>query len=318
MRAALVRAPGATPQYDEFPDPATSATTEVLDLVAAGLHPVVRSLMSGRHYGSDNSWPAIPGVDAVARTADGALVYTGGTAAPYGTCAERIPVPAGWSVPLPDGADPTVVAAAVNPGLSSWLPLSRRTAERGTLGTVLVLGATGTAGLLAVQNARLLGAPAIIAGGRSEAGLERARSFGAETFSHAGDLSHDLAAALDGRTPDLVLDYAWGPIAEATFQALVGTGMSEDHTDLRYVQIGSAAGPDAMLPAHLLRSRRIELIGAGAGSHSLDQLRRELPRYLWLITDDQLSCPVEVFHLADIATAWVAADAADRRVVVVP
>ncbi|MEJ7649793.1 MAG: hypothetical protein WKF57_12305 [Nakamurella sp.] len=161
-------------------------TTEILELVAAGPHPVVRSLMSGRHYGSDDSWPAIPGVDAVASTADGVLVYTGGTAAPYGTCAERIPVPAGWSVPLPDGADPTVVAAAVNPGLSSWLPLSRRIAERGTLSTVLILGATGTADLLAVQNARILGAPTIIAGGRSDAGLERARSFGANAWAAAG------------------------------------------------------------------------------------------------------------------------------------
>src|SRR5580692_2959053 len=171
MKAAVVSNEAAAPEYAEFADPAAADGRELVELVAAGIHPIVRSLAAGRHYGSTGVWPMIPGVDAVARTSDGELVYTGYPVPPYGTLAERISVPAGVRLVLPPGADPVPVAAGLNPGLSSWLPLTARVREVSRLGTVLVLGGTGMAGLLAVQNARVLGAERVVTAGRSEARL---------------------------------------------------------------------------------------------------------------------------------------------------
>src|ERR1700689_2001689 len=107
MKAAVITSPGATPEYADFADPGAADGRELVELVAAGIHPVVRSLASGRHYGRRGGWP----------------VSRGSPVPPYGTLAERISVPGGMRLRLPAGADPVPVAAGLNPGLSSWLPL---------------------------------------------------------------------------------------------------------------------------------------------------------------------------------------------------
>jgi NADPH:quinone reductase-like Zn-dependent oxidoreductase len=321
MKAAIIDQPGAGPVYGDFAEPVLDDGREQVELVAAGIHPVVRSLASGRHYGSTGSWPLIPGVDAVARTADGAFVYTGYVQAPYGTLAERMAVPAGLRLVLPDGADPARIAAGVNPGLASWLPLTARRAAAGSLGTVVVLGATGMAGLLAVQNARILGAGRVIAAGRNPAGLDLAAGAGADVVAIGGDRPADaeaLAAALDGGSPGLVLDFVWGQPAEAMFDALAGRGLAEDTADIAYVQIGSLAGASAAVPSVLLRSRRITISGSGAGSASVAQIIAELPGYLRLIADGKVEVPVRTFPLSRISDAWAAAAESGQRVVVVP
>ncbi len=321
MKAAIINQAGADPVYGDFAEPVLDDGRELVELVAAGIHPVVRSLAAGRHYGSTGSYPLIPGVDAVARTADGALAYTGYVQAPYGTLAERMAVPGRLRMVLPDGAEPARIAGGVNPGLASWLPLSARRAAIGSLGTVVVLGATGMAGLLAVQNARLLGASRVIAAGRNPAGLDLAAGAGAAVVAIGGDRQADareLAAALDGDSPGLVLDFVWGPPAEAMFDALAGRGLAEDTADIAYVQIGSLAGPSAAVPSVLLRSRRITISGSGAGSASIAQIIAELPGYLQLIADGKVEVPVRTFPLSQISDAWAAAADSGQRVVVVP
>lgn len=109
----------------------------------------MRGLASGRHYGSSGRWPLIPGVDAVVRSADGVLAYSGFPEPPYGTLAERISVPSFLWVPIPEGADPARIAGGLNPGMASWLPLQARRTEIGRLNNMLILGVTGMAGLLA-------------------------------------------------------------------------------------------------------------------------------------------------------------------------
>src|SRR5580658_6250236 len=110
MKAAVVTASDATPEYGEFPEPQVDDGYELVELVAAGLHPIVRSLAAGRHYGSTQSWPVVPGVDVVARTAAGDFIYTGFARPPHGTFAERIAVPRTMRIALPPGADPVQVA----------------------------------------------------------------------------------------------------------------------------------------------------------------------------------------------------------------
>ncbi|NNC11945.1 zinc-binding alcohol dehydrogenase family protein [Planctomonas sp. JC2975] len=321
MKAAVIESAGLAPRYGEFPEPETSEDRELVSLVAAGIHPVVRALAAGSHYGSHGLWPAIPGVDAVARTDDGTLIYTGFIAAPYGTLAERMAVPHAPRLPLPTGADPVQVAGGMNPGLSSWMPLNARRDETGSLGTVLVLGATGTAGILAVQNAFVLGVTRVIGAGRDPERLAAATAFGAETLRLTGDRAADATAirsALGDGSPSVVLDFVWGEPAEATFDALLRHSLDEDEGDTAYVEIGSLAGAEASVPAALLRSTRIRLTGSGAGSASMAELMRQLPVYLDLIATGAVRVPTSSYALSSIEDAWSAASNAGTRAVVVP
>jgi NADPH:quinone reductase-like Zn-dependent oxidoreductase len=321
MKAAVLRGPGSEPEYADFGEPPVPSGRELVELAAAGIHPVVRSLAAGRHYGSTGTYPLIPGIDAVARTAGGGLVYTGYVQPPYGTLAQRMAVPATMKLPLPDGAEPARVAGGLNPGLASWLPLRQRQSGAGPLGTVLILGATGMAGLLAVQNARLLGAGQVIAAGRDQARLARAAAYGATTVPLRGARDATavaLADALGGTAPGLVLDFVWGAPAEAAFAALARRGLEEDDADISYVQIGALAGPEAAVPAALLRSRRIRITGSGAGAASVEMIMAELPGYLQMIAEGRVEVPVRVFPLSAVTDAWAASARCGERVVVVP
>jgi NADPH:quinone reductase-like Zn-dependent oxidoreductase len=321
VKAAVLRGPGGVPEYADFGEPPVPSGRELVELAAAGIHPVVRSLAAGRHYGSAGTYPLIPGVDAVARVRGGGLVYTGYVQPPYGTLAERMAVPAAMKLPLAEGAEPERVAGGLDPGLASWLPLRNRLSETGALGTVLILGATGMAGLLAVQNARILGAERVIAAGRDEARLARAAAYGATTVPLAAArdaTAAALAGVLDGTAPGLVLDFVWGAPAEAAFAALARRGLSEDDADISYVQIGALAGAEAAVPSALLRSRRIRISGSGAGSASVDKIMAELPGYMQLIADGRVEVPVRVFPLSAVSDAWVASADGGERVVVIP
>jgi NADPH:quinone reductase-like Zn-dependent oxidoreductase len=319
MHAAVVGTPDATPVYADFPDPAQQPGREPLRLVGAGLHHVVRGLASGRHYGSNQSYPLVPGVDAVARTGDGRLVYTGLARPPWGTMAERLVTP--FEVELPSGADPLAVAAGMNPGMSGWMPLIARRKEVGALGTVLVLGATGMSGSLAVRAALALGAHRVVAAGRDPEALERLRGLGAVTVPLADVQPAAWAAALGAAVaeapPALVLDFVWGPVAEAAFAALGEAGAGDHEAgDIDYVQIGSLAGTEAALPAALLRSRRIRVIGSGAGSVSKAQMIAEIPDIIAHFADGTFDAPYTVYPLSRVGEAW--AHQGRTRAVIVP
>lgn len=318
MRAAVVTAPGAPPVCGDVPEPAISPAHELLHLVGAGLHNVVRGMATGRHYSSGRmTYPLVPGIDAVARTGDGRLVYTGYARPPFGTMAERLFTPLQAELPL--GADPLMIAAGMNPALSGWMVLTTRRKELGALGTVLVLGATGMSGSLAVQGALALGAERVIAGGRDPESLEQLQAAGAMTVSLAHDgpdsMEKALADAVSEASPGLVLDYLWGPVAEATF-AVLGRSGDDTEANTAYVQIGSLAGPTASLPADLLRSRRIQITGSGIGSQSAEAMLAEAPAVMDRFADGSLHLPYTAFPLSRIGEAW--AHTGRSRAVVVP
>jgi NADPH:quinone reductase-like Zn-dependent oxidoreductase len=321
MKAAVVYEANSDPVYDDFDEPAAGSDSQLVDLVAAGIHHLTRSVASGRHYSRKAVFPVIPGLNAVGRTAGGQLVFTSSAPPPLGTLAERIVSPDAMRFPLPAGASPEAVAAGVNPGMASWLPLRARQDEAGELGTVLVLGATGMSGYLAVQNARRLGASRVIGAGRSPAGLDRAAAAGAGTVALTGDRDADagaLAGALDGAAPGLVLDFVWGAVAETAFAALGRQGFAEDTAGTKYVQIGALGGPEAAVPSALLRSRRVTISGSGAGSVSAAQIKAQIPEYIQLIADGSVDVPYRTFPLSDIGAAWAASAQSGPRVVVVP
>ncbi|PJJ70877.1 NADPH:quinone reductase-like Zn-dependent oxidoreductase [Diaminobutyricimonas aerilata] len=318
MRAAIFTAPDASPVCADFPEPTVPPGSEPLQLVGAGLHNVVRGLATGRHYGRGQMrYPLVPGIDAVARTSDGRLVYTGYARPPFGTMAERLFAP--FQADVPAGADPLAIAAGMNPSLSGWMVLTARRRELGALGTVLVLGATGTSGSLAVQGALALGAERVIAAGRDQGTLEQLRGEGATTVSLAHDgpdsLERALADVVSETAPGLVLDYLWGSVAEAAFAALGRSG-EDVEADTSYVQIGTLAGAKAALPADLLRSRRIRITGSGVGSVSHEEMLAEAPEVMARFADGTLHLPYTAFPLSRIGEAW--AHTGRSRVVVVP
>ncbi|NMN99770.1 zinc-binding alcohol dehydrogenase family protein [Gordonia sp. TBRC 11910] len=322
MKAAVVGAAGATPTFTDFADPTVHDGQRVVELVAAGLHPVVRARISGRHYSSENVWPAVPGLDAVARTDDGRLIYTGMVAAPWGTFAERFAVPSSFAVELPDGVDPLAVAAGCNPGLASYVPLTNRRAALGEagLGTVLILGATGIAGRIAVDNAFALGATKVIAVGRNseilrELADRRPDSVRTVTLTGTDDAAA-IVAALDDQAPTTVIDFVWGPVAEAAFTALDDPALAGPHFDVAHIQIGAIAGAHAAVPATLLRSRRYAISGSGLGSVRPADMFGALPAFIDQIAGGAVHIPFTAYPLAAIDEAWAASES--TRAVVVP
>jgi NADPH:quinone reductase-like Zn-dependent oxidoreductase len=321
VKAAILHSADSVPVYGDIDEPSAGAGTELVEFVAAAIHQVTRSVATGRHYGRDATFPVVPGLNAVARRADGDLVFTASSgAAPYGTFAERIASPDAMRFPLPGAAQPEAVAAGVNPGMASWLPLHARLAETGRLGTVLILGVTGMAGFLAAQNSRLLGAARVVGSGRSQPGLDRAAAAGAQTVAITGDRDADadaLARVLDTDPPGLVLDFLWGSAAEAAFQALARQGLSEDVADVKYVQIGALAGADAAVPSSLLRSRKLTISGSGAGSVAAADIKAQIPVYIQLIADGTVEVPFRTFPLSRVGAAWTASTEPGPRVVLV-
>ena len=304
MKAAVVATAGDAPEYRDFLEPKAGPGRQIVALVASAIHPVVRAKASANHYSSTGQYPLVPGVDAVARTAEGTLVYTGGAEEPWGTFAEHIAVPAAMTLPLPDGADPVAVAGSMNPGMSSWMPLATYAGHHGTPDTVVVLGATGAAGGLAVQNALALGARRVIGIGRGAEDLKRVAGLGAEVVELLGHKDADATtvhAALGDKSPEVVLDYLWGSPAEAIFQALETIAGTSATT---YVQIGSAAGEQAVVPASLLRSRPFEISGSGIGSFDMRNYAAHASGYLKLIAEGEVHLDVQAYSLSRVSEAW--------------
>lgn len=313
MKAAIIDRAGAGAHYGDFEDPEPGEGESKLRVLAAGIHPIVRGLAANSHYGSEGVYPLVPGVDCVARDEDGATRYAGAVRSPWGTMAENVAARIG--LPLPEGADPVAVAGALNPGISSWVPLTARTREVDGLGTVLIVGATGVAGRIAVQNALALGAERVIGLGRDEDRLAEVGGLGGVPVSLT-DGPDAVRRALAGASPSLVLDYLWGSAAEAVWDALAGHGLDEDGADILHVEIGTTAGGRAALPGELLRSRRFTVRGSGAGSASMAEIMAELPVFMRKVASGEVAPPVEVFPLSRVDQAW--AYAGPRRAVVVP
>ena len=170
MKAAVIDSPEKGPRFADFDEPTVTEGETLIDVTAAGLHPIVRMLASGEHYASQGTLPMIPGLDGTGRSPDGSAVYFGGVRSPYGPMAQR--AAAGFVLPLPDGLDAVTAAAIINPGVGAWLALTRRAVlQPGE--TVLVLGATGASGRIAVALAARMGAGRVIAAGRNQAILNQ-------------------------------------------------------------------------------------------------------------------------------------------------
>lgn len=320
MHAAVVRSFDHPPRYEELDAPQAGAEHELaIEVVAAALHPRVRSAADGSHYESSGELPLVPGIDGVGRDPDGRLRYFVLPDTRFGSMADRVVIDERRSVRLPDGADPTDLAAAMNPAMSSWIALRRRIELEPGAG-VLILGATGNAGQMAVQIAGHLGAARIVAAGRDPGRLAALEALGAgRTVSLAGDpdaVDEELGAAADEAEIDVVIDYLWGTATERAMPAVLARRRDRGRP-LTWIQIGSVAGREIALPSAWLRAARIQLVGSGQGSVPTSDIVAELPALAAHITESDFAIDAAPFPLRDVEQAW-AAPGSGRRIVFVP
>ncbi|MEV6417748.1 zinc-binding alcohol dehydrogenase family protein [Kribbella sp. NPDC051718] len=306
MRAAVVTSFGTPPSCQEFPAPVPGGPEEVVvEVVAAGLHPRVRSQAAGSHYTSSAELPLVPGIDGVGRFADGTLRYFVLPDTTLGAMAERTLVDVRRSVVLPEGTDPVVIAAAMNPAMSSWVALRRRVDFQAGQ-SVLVLGATGNAGRLAVEIANHLGAGQVIAAGRRADRL--AALSGADRTTSLADLG-EVAADVD-----VVIDYLWGEPTADAMRAIVTSRRDRDRP-LTWIEVGSIAGPTAAIPSAAVRAARLKIVGSGQGSVPTRDILAELPALAEVITTGTLPIDARAVPLAEVETAWKETDASERIVI---
>ena len=316
MRAAVFHSFNSPPQFGEFAEPSPQPGETVVSVTAAALSPLVKGQASGRHYSSEAVFPFVPGVDGVGKIGDGRRVYFAFPKPPYGAMAERAAVADGFHVPVPDDLDDAAAAAIANPGMSSWAALTAR-AHLTPGETVLVNGATGSAGGLAVRIAKHLGAGRVIATGRNPARLEALAASGADAVISLEQPEAVLARRLRqeiGAGVDVILDYLWGKSAELLLAAAAGHGSGQAEPRIRYVQIGSAGGQTIPLEASALRSSGLELLGSGLGSNSHAALVTAIGALLKAAGPAGLEIAVETAPLADVEAAWTR-DTGRRRLV---
>ncbi|MFP6562125.1 zinc-binding alcohol dehydrogenase family protein [Paraburkholderia sp. B3] len=304
MKAAIVTAAGQPPVFADFDHPAALEGHRVIDVCASALSVVARSRASGKHYSSTGAFPFVAGIDGAGRLENGQRVYFFGPRAPFGALAERTLVPAAQCIPLPDALDDVTAAAIAIPGLSSWAALAER-ARFETGETVLINGATGTSGKLAVQIARHLGARRVIATGRNAASLEALEALGADvTIS----LQQDEASLVRAFEPlfaqgvDVVLDYLWGASARALL--IAAAKATAETQSVRFVQIGSISGAEIALPGAVLRAAPITLSGSGIGSVSLAHLLDAVRGVFGAVAPAGLRIETRAVPLAELDEHW--------------
>jgi NADPH:quinone reductase-like Zn-dependent oxidoreductase len=317
MHAALVEDFSSPPRYREIPPPVANQGEVLLKVRAAALSNLVRGQANGSHYSSGTTLPFTPGNDGVGVAEDGARVYFISPRAPFGSMAEYTVVSRVMTIPLAADIDDAVAAALGNPGLATWGSLlGRAKLQPGEV--VMVNGATGIAGKQAIQVAKYLGASKVVATGRGAlAGLA---ALGAdETISLSQpheDLVRSFRSALHGSGVQVVLDFLWGPSAEAILAAAAGHGSLEGEPRIRFVQIGAISGNTITLPAGLLRSSGVELLGSGLGSLSSQAILQSLSTMFAAASKMRFAIDVDPVPLSKVEEVWTRKE--ESRIVFIP
>jgi len=302
-----------TPVYAEFEEPVAAAGQVVVDVAAAGLNPVDLRKADGTYLTGPPPLPSVVGTEAVGTVlGSGRRVYVSASIPPFGTMAQRTLTGEEALFDVPDALDDGHAVALGIAGLAGWLPLAwRAQLEPGE--TVLVLGATGAVGRIAVQAAKLLGAGRVVAAGRDPEGLRALAGLGADATVQL-DAADDLAGAFReaaGGDVDVVVDPLWGAPAVAALEAL-GVGG-------RLVQLGQSAGAEAAVPSVPVRGKQLDIRGY-LNFRVPAEVQREAYRALTEhAAAGRIAVDVERVPLCDVAEAWARQrSGAGRKLLLVP
>jgi NADPH2:quinone reductase len=312
VRAALIGEVGGAPEVGEVAEPAG----ESVEVLAAPINPIDLAVSRGMLATGHPDLPYVPGCEAVRRTDHGRVVWIfggslGRTAS--GAIAERAQIGDAHAIDVPEGADPVLAAALGIAGLAGWLPFAWRAPLTGGE-TVLVLGATGSVGLVAVQTAKLLGAARVVAAGRSAAGLERATNHGADAtirLDEPGDLVAAFKEAFRGDGPSYVFDTLWGEPAAAAIQAAAPRAT--------IVNLGQSAGATSELVSAAVRFKNLSILGHTNFLVPAPELAEHYRRLVQHAVAGDIRLEVERVPLDSVADAWRRqAEGAGTKLVVVP
>lgn len=313
MKAAIVTSFDQPPYYGDIAEPVPRKPDDLpVDVLAAGLHRLTRARASGAHYLGSSEPPFTAGVDGVGRAGDGTLRYFVQGPGRPGSMADKTIVERARSIELPEGADPVTCAAAMNPAMAAWLALRCRVAFAPGQ-KVLVLGATGASGSMAVQIARHLGAAEVVAVGRDAQRLGRLRALGASSTATFGDPRLGALAA----DADVVLDFVWGEPAVQVMQALLRQ-RANGAPPLTWIHLGSMAGELAAIPGALLRSADLRIVGSGLGALSGADMLAQLPALAREIARETFHIDVRAVPLRDVEDAWSQEPQGGARIVFTP
>ncbi|MFG4002391.1 quinone oxidoreductase family protein [Flavobacterium aquidurense] len=322
MKAAVIYKKGELPKYAEFTEPIVQNENEVLISVkAVAITNLDKGIASGDHYSSEseNQNGTVIGSDGIGILENGTRVYARGIS---GTIAEKALVEKNRMIPLPAGLSDATAAAMPNAVAGSAMALRFR-AQIKSGETVLINGATGFTGQMAVQMAKHYGAKKIIVTGRNEETLQNLLAIGADEIVSLKQDDEAIVTQLKAihlNTPiDIVLDYLWGHTAELIFSFLKGKGNFTHR--VRYVSIGAMSGDSIQLSASVLRSVDLQLSGSGLGSWTKDEVKllfsEILPEMFLLAAQNQLKVNIETVSLVDIEKAWNIEVADGKRLVVI-
>ncbi|HKD86822.1 MAG TPA: zinc-binding alcohol dehydrogenase family protein [Terriglobales bacterium] len=319
MDAAVVHKLGELPRCEPFPEPVAGEGEVIVHVHAAALKPVDKQMASGSHYASPRQAPFVCGTDGVGHLNDGRRVFFGGCRSPYGAMAQRTVVPGAFAFPLPDTLADETAAALMNPGVSAWLTLAAR-AKLVAGENVLILGATGVTGRLAVRIAKLMGAGRVVAAGRNQQALHSLSGLGADATIRLDMAEDELREAFvrEAGAPgfQVVIDYLWGPPTEILLSAMTSHTFAAVGTETRLVQVGESAGPTISLPAAVLRSHALTILGT-AGIPSREILADALQRVLACGAKGELKVDTVAVRLANIEAAWQQ-NHSGSRIVIIP
>ncbi|AXB42470.1 quinone oxidoreductase family protein [Amycolatopsis albispora] len=320
MDAAVLRNFGEAPRFEQFPEPTPGEGEVLVEVAAAALPPVARLAASNPDYGRGMTLPSVCGMEGVGRLEDGTRVAFFARS-PNGSMAQYTVSRSAMCVPLPDGVDDVTAAALYNPGLTSWAAYNW-TAKFSAGETALVLGATGFAGKLAVQIAKILGAKRVIGAGRNPEVLESLHDLGVDATIQIDQPDEDLAAAFAKEAGeegfDVIMDYLWGHPAEVLLSSLPRHLFPTVET--RYIQLGNSAGSKVNLHADWLRRTGVTLRpNIPAPLEPMADLGASFHRELTTrAASGELRMDIETVPLAEIEKAWERTDMGGRRLVLIP
>ncbi|MEC3853978.1 quinone oxidoreductase family protein [Paenarthrobacter ureafaciens] len=312
MKAAVLTQTGTMPEYADFPEPQSVKGYAVVDITAAGVHHLDLARASGA-YGNQGALPYVIGADGVGRTSTGRRVFFTAPVSPHGSWAERTLVAEQDLLDLADDIDDVTAAALGNTGLAAWLALTwRANLQPGQ--NVLVLGATGALGSVAVQLAKALGAADVVAADRDSDRLANSRQRGATatvTITPDTDLVDAFRNAVDGRGFDVIIDPVWGePALAAMHVAARGA---------RHIQIGQSAAETIQLPASIIRSARLELLGFAHVDPSAEIRRNAYLKLTELAATGALTVDTTILPLTECRQAWeIQQQGSPRKLVLTP
>ncbi|SHF45019.1 NADPH:quinone reductase [Salegentibacter echinorum] len=321
MKAAVINKLGDTPKFRDFPEPEIQDNDQLLmTMKAAAVKNLDKLRASGSHYASHKELPAVVGMDGVGILENGKRVYAQGIT---GMVAEKAVIRKDKYTPIPDNLDWNIAAAIPNAVLGAAMALKIRGQIKPGQ-NVLINGATGVTGQMAVQIAKYYGANNITTTGRNQKNLEKTKRLGADQTVSLKENEQTIIEQLQEihrKNPiDLVIDYLWGNPIELILTALKGGGLDNTTHKTRVVSVGTMAGETINLASGILKSSALEILGSGFGSLSEKELEEYsqtiLPKMFQLAAEGKLTMKLEEGNIENIEKLWDSKIGSGKRLVV--